>query len=401
MVVPLAALALLGLAAQVALADVPPPITVPTPTVPQPDPGPVPQPTPKPQPRPQPKPAAAATPSRPVTRTYTPAPATVAPKPRASRQPLKKRPAVKRHTKPKPSTQKPSANQGVKGAEKTNLGATESVASPGTRSSSKWLRTALVFAVVAILGVIGILFISASSPRTAPSSARARRLPAAGLRRRRTRPREVAVEVIQPKALRSPIPLPPVSAPEPPPAGKPAPAPHEELAAEQLLADIAPEAGEDTEVGSQPEPVRARPPFHEPALAQPTARQERLVEEQTASFAETQLQTSEADADEVSVTQSVEEICAIGLWRGYVKSRFYAGLIGGGEGIEYALAESQAVRLRGDGTPERTEAAAQAHEALVNYLIESGWEVDAPVNGECWYALRFRRAAAPAESNSA
>jgi hypothetical protein len=101
------------------------------------------------------------------------------------------------------------------------------------------------------------------------------------------------------------------------------------------------------------------------------------------------------------VTQPVEEICAIGLWRGYVKSRFYAGLIGGGEGIEYALAESQAVRLHGDATPERTKAAAQAHEALVNYLIESGWEVDSPVNGERWYALRFRRAVAPAESNSA
>jgi hypothetical protein len=255
-------------------------------------------------------------------------------------------------------------------------------------------------AVASILAVIAILFVSASSPRTATSSARPTRLPAAGLRRRRARPREVAVEVIQPKALRSPIPLPPVQPPELPPAGEPAPAPQEELAAEQLLADIAPEAEEDTEVRLQPKPVLARPPFHEPALGQPTARQERLVEEQTASIAE--LQTAKADADEVEVTRPVEEICSIGLWRGYVKSRFYAGLIGGeGEGIEYALAESQAVRLHGEGTPERTEAAAQAHEALVNYLIEAGWEVDAPVNGESWYALRFRRAAAPAESNSA
>jgi hypothetical protein len=184
----------------------------------------------------------------------------------------------------------------------------------------------------------------------------------------------------------------------------------EELPSDELLADLAPHVPEapastppDTEVTVQPNPLRARPPFHEPDLAQPaTALQKPFVEKQATSFDETALQTAEPDAENASVASPVEEVCEIGIWRGYVKSRFYAGLIGGqGEGIEFALAESLPVRLRGNGTPDRTGAAAEAHEALVNYLIESGWELEPSRNGESWYALRFRRADAPAESRSA
>jgi hypothetical protein len=153
------------------------------------------------------------------------------------------------------------------------------------------------------------------------------------------------------------------------------------------------------------EPVRAGPPIPQPAVDEAgTARREQLLDEEAASLAAAALplQSAATDADEVPVERPVEEICEIGIWRGYVKSRFYAGLIGGeNEGIEFALAESQPVRLRGNGTPERTGDAAEAHEALVNYLIESGWEVEPSRNGEGWYALRFRRAAAPAEANSA
>ena len=235
----------------------------------------------------------------------------------------------------------------------------------------------------------------------------------AGVRARLGRPREVDVEVIRPKGLSGSIPLPPA----PPAAEEAAPSVAEELPAHQLLADIAPTVAEppapasaDSEAplepGSEPETTRARPPVLESAvLAQSSAaRQEQLVEERPASVGETPLplQSAGTNAEEVPVTRPVEEICEIGIWRGYVKSRFYAGLIGReGEGIEFALAESLPVRLRGNGTPERTGEAAAAHEALVNYLIESGWEVEPSRNGEGWYALRFRRAAAPAESNSA
>ena len=420
MAVSVAALVLSGVAASVALADDPPPITVPTPTVPvpQPDPGPVAKRRPKPQPSPRPtanRPAA--TPSRPVTPTYRPARATVAPQTRASRPATKKKAAVKKHRskpKPSPATTKLPPRHEVKGAQKTLSNDTAPVATQGGSSSTQTnlLRTALLLAVASALGIIALLFMSAS-PRTASAVRRRKRLPAAGVARWRARPREVGVEVSRPRGLRGPIPLPPVL----PPPEEVAPSVAEELPSDQLLADIAPPVAEppasasaDPEVTLEPEPetepTRARPPFPAPgARVQPSAAsQEQLLEEQPATFGETALplQSAATDADKVPVARPVEEICEIGIWRGYVKSRFYAGLIGrGGEGIEFALAESLPVRLRGNGTPERTGATAEAHQALVNYLIESGWEVEPSRNGESWYALRFRRAAALAESDSA
>jgi hypothetical protein len=304
----------------------------------------------------------------------------------------------------------------VKGAEKTRSPGAAAVA---TNSGTKWLRTALWFALASILLSIAVLRAFASSVGTATSSVRRGRIAALGVRRR-PRVREVSVEVIPPKALRHPIPL---AAPARvvTPAREAASAPQqEEPTLEQLLADIAPplvepaasqaladaesvQVEEHTETRLKPNPLLARPPFHEPALAQPaTALQKPLVEEQATSVDETALQTPEPDAENASVASPVEEVCEIGIWRGYVKSRFYAGLIGSREeGIEFALAESLPVRLRGNGTPDRTGAAAEAHEALVNYLIESGWELEPARNGESWYSLRFRRADAPAESRSA
>ena len=359
-VIPFAALALSGLVVPVALADNPPPITVPTPTVtvPQPDPGPVSKPPPKPKPQPRPsvhRPAASPSPA--VTPSYTP-PATVAPKPQASIRPHKKRVAVKHpKRKAKPATKKPAVTQqGVNGAEKTPVA--PPVAHQNTSSGANWGRAALFLLLALILGAVAVI------------------------RHRRVHPREVEVEVMQPQALRAvafPLgrafqPAPPQEAPTPPPTERPP---------EQLLADLAPPAANEQPTEIKPEPVQARPPFHDPVLAET-------------------LESPPAGADDVAMTPPTEEICTIAIWHGYVKSRFYAGLIGNDEqGIEYALAESEPVRLRGNGTPERTEEAERAHQALVARLIESGWEVDPPVNGDDWHALRLHRAVAPAESSLA
>ena len=137
----------------------------------------------------------------------------------------------------------------------------------------------------------------------------------------------------------------------------------------------------------------ARPPFHDPALVEGAVT--RQVVEEVA------LQTPEPAADYEAVTYPREEICAIAIWHGYVKSRFYAGLTSGEQGIEYALAESEPIRLRGNGTPERTPAAERALEALVAKLVDSGWEVEPPGNGDSWHELRLRRAAERVESRSA
>jgi hypothetical protein len=361
----LAVLGLSGLAAPAAFADDPPPITVPTPTVPvpQPDPGPVAKPKPKPAPRPTPSRPAAST-SRPVTPTYTPRPATVTPHPQASRPVPKKKAAVKHKAKakpkPKPVATKP-AQQGVAGAQKTHV--VPPVASQDTSSGANWPRTALFLVLASILGAIAVF------------------------RYRRVHPREVDVEVLQPRA-RLPLDPPPVLMP----TVQASSALQEERPPEQLLADIAPAPAEQPPQ-VRPEPVVARPPFHEPALG------EAAVTRQV--FEEVALQTPGVHADYEAVTYPSDEICAVAIWHGYVKSRFYAGLTSGEQGIEYALAESEPIRLRGNGTPERTPAAERALEALVAKLVDSGWEVEPPANDDSWHALRFRRAAERVESSLA
>jgi hypothetical protein len=47
--------------------------------------------------------------------------------------------------------------------------------------------------------------------------------------------------------------------------------------------------------------------------------------------------------------------------------------------------------------PEETEAAREAHEGLVERLLELGWEVDDHEPGSAWYELAFRLTMAPAE----
>jgi hypothetical protein len=78
------------------------------------------------------------------------------------------------------------------------------------------------------------------------------------------------------------------------------------------------------------------------------------------------------------------ERCEIVLRRGYVKGQFYAR----DENDAY-IAGSPMFRLRGRSTVRETDAALAAQGALVDALVEGGWE---PYDrGRAWYADRFVR----------
>lgn len=80
--------------------------------------------------------------------------------------------------------------------------------------------------------------------------------------------------------------------------------------------------------------------------------------------------------------------CTIAVWRGYRKATFYARAFDS-RGTEVALAESAFFRYRGNGAPERTEAAAEAHRALVEQLRRAGWE--STRDGKSWFDLTLTR----------
>jgi hypothetical protein len=113
--------------------------------------------------------------------------------------------------------------------------------------------------------------------------------------------------------------------------------------------------------------------------------------ERTDQQQDAQLQATAAPADNEAVEIATEEICEIAVWRGYAKSRFYGRLDASDlpETTDLAVAESHPFRFRGNGEPDRTEAAEAAYEALVEKLVADGWELDS--SGDAWYASRFRR----------
>ena len=78
-------------------------------------------------------------------------------------------------------------------------------------------------------------------------------------------------------------------------------------------------------------------------------------------------------------------MCEIASWRGYVKWQFYVK-----SQSPLEVFSSPYFRARGNGAPERTDAALRAHAPLVEKLIAAGWEQDG--RGEHWYSERFRRA---------
>jgi hypothetical protein len=83
------------------------------------------------------------------------------------------------------------------------------------------------------------------------------------------------------------------------------------------------------------------------------------------------------------------DVCEIGWWRGYVKSEFYAIALGP-DRREYDAGRSRSFlwRKAAPPPPEHDRARA-AHEALVQKLVDSGWEPLGKANP--WFAQRFRR----------
>lgn len=82
--------------------------------------------------------------------------------------------------------------------------------------------------------------------------------------------------------------------------------------------------------------------------------------------------------------------CEIGLWHGYLTSKFYARCRTA-EGELIVIAESQAFRRVRAGGGEPSPKVRAAHDEVLRPLLEDGWLVTE--TGAAWYQARLRRAA--------
>ena len=99
-----------------------------------------------------------------------------------------------------------------------------------------------------------------------------------------------------------------------------------------------------------------------------------------------------AEVEEVEApAPHVWETAEIDLWRGYVKSHFYA--VARGNGKPKVVAASGDFRLLGREVRPDAQAVRVAHAAVVEALVAAGWEEVEP--GEAWYKRRFRRPGDP------
>jgi hypothetical protein len=94
-----------------------------------------------------------------------------------------------------------------------------------------------------------------------------------------------------------------------------------------------------------------------------------------------------ATKDEAAPVMDGRE-CEIAFWRGYRKATFYARAFDQ-EGLEVSIAESRPFRVSGNGIPDRTEEAIEAHRVLLERLRGEGWESDG--GGPNWFGLTLRR----------
>lgn len=328
-----------------------PPVTVPTPTTPAPPPDPAPPPAqPKPpqthHTTPHTTPPRSVTPPRPVTHapttvqpTYTPPPATpthvshVRPHRAVTHVKVAKKRVVHKPKQTRPAVKpapKPKTTPAV--VTKSPRGGATLAASATRTENSDWLRWFLLLVAATGLMAVSIAAVVGNG-RVVPVAVRRRRPPV----------RDVMAELVAaPPLLKAPTRRAP-SRPAPPPPAAP------EVEAEEPL-PVAP-------------PPPPPPPAPEPEAVAP------------------------AEAEPVAAP--TEELCEILVWRGYSKARFYARLDIEHDGDEFAVAESPTFRFRGNGTPDGTTAAKEAHEALVAKLVAKGWEPEG-TSGP-WYAVRFRR----------
>ena len=92
------------------------------------------------------------------------------------------------------------------------------------------------------------------------------------------------------------------------------------------------------------------------------------------------------------LTEPVERLprvrCRVALWRGYVKSQFYAIELRAPQAPR-VFAESPLFRIRGGGLPPQHGASADAHATLIANLEQAGWCVVA--RGLRWYHVELER----------
>jgi hypothetical protein len=96
----------------------------------------------------------------------------------------------------------------------------------------------------------------------------------------------------------------------------------------------------------------------------------------------------EEEVDEPAPATVDGTTCRIAVWRGYRKATFYAQAFDS-RGGEVALAESPSFRYSGNGMPEQTQAAAEAHRALLEALRHSGYQT--AKRGTSWFDMTLTR----------
>jgi hypothetical protein len=87
---------------------------------------------------------------------------------------------------------------------------------------------------------------------------------------------------------------------------------------------------------------------------------------------------------------SVDDLCEITFWRGYVTGAFYARLVADSDPLT-AVARSPSFHHRGADLPERAGEALSAYEALRHALERAGWEHVR--TGPIWFTDVFSRSA--------
>lgn len=100
-----------------------------------------------------------------------------------------------------------------------------------------------------------------------------------------------------------------------------------------------------------------------------------------------QARLAEREREESHTELETHQVCEIACWRGYVRWRFY---VDSEVPLEPSFS-SPYFRAPGEGAPEQSDDALQAHAILVEKLVAAGWEPEG--YGEEWFSERFQRSA--------
>ncbi len=136
----------------------------------------------------------------------------------------------------------------------------------------------------------------------------------------------------------------------------------------------------------QPE-ERPAPKLDPPQAKRPRARRSHPAE-RAALSAPVPAVEEETVEPEPEVSSLDDLTCEILFWRGYRKATFYARIFSD-EGEPLAVAQSPSFRAQGNGTPDKTEEAVAAYQALREQLEQTGWEHAG--SGRAWFAEMYSR----------